>query len=187
MKPRAVALLALIACGGSPATPPATPTEPTAPKEPAATKEQTAGGIGLGNAPGLAPPSGEVAKGPPVRGRLAPELIQQVVRANFAGMRRCYEAGLARNPKLAGRISTKFVIERDGYVSSAMDVHDAPKETPLPNLPKDFDTRAQQDEPRFPDAEVVRCVAERFAKLAFPKPEGGIVTVVYPIVFAPGE
>jgi hypothetical protein len=53
-----------------------------------------------------------------VSGRLAPELIQRVVRANFAAMRRCYQEGLARQPSLQGRISVRFVIERDGKVAN---------------------------------------------------------------------
>jgi hypothetical protein len=39
----------------------------------------------------------------------------------------------------------------------------------------------------LPDAAVVKCVVDGFRKLQFPKPEGGIVTVVYPIVFNPED
>ena len=37
----------------------------------------------------------------------------------------------------------------------------------------------------MPDARVTACTIEAFRKLAFPAPEGGIVTVTYPIMFAP--
>jgi hypothetical protein len=120
-----------------------------------------------------------------VNGRIPPELIQKVVRANFAEMRRCYEAGLARTPTLRGKITTKFVIARDGTVSSADDVHDT---TPLAmEFPPEFQLPDPASEPRFPDPAVVACVVARFKALTFPEPEGGIVTVVYPIIFAPGD
>jgi hypothetical protein len=38
----------------------------------------------------------------------------------------------------------------------------------------------------MPDAQVRACVAKVFEKLVFPPPEGGIVTVTYPIMFSPG-
>ena len=38
----------------------------------------------------------------------------------------------------------------------------------------------------MPDAQVTSCVVRAFYGLSFPQPEGGIVTVVYPIMFAPG-
>jgi hypothetical protein len=95
-------------------------------------------------------------------GQIAAEFIQAVVRASFGPMRLCYEAGLARDSNLGGRTATKFVIARDGSVSSVSD--------------------AGSD---LPDPEVVRCVRESFSTLRFPEPEGGVVTVVYPIVFNP--
>jgi hypothetical protein len=36
------------------------------------------------------------------------------------------------------------------------------------------------------DLEVGRCIARGFEPLVFPQPEGGIVTVVYPIALTPG-
>src|SRR5882724_5462883 len=38
----------------------------------------------------------------------------------------------------------------------------------------------------LPDSGVVSCVLSAFYGLSFPQPEGGIVTVVYPIMLAPG-
>jgi hypothetical protein len=38
----------------------------------------------------------------------------------------------------------------------------------------------------LPDNDVVSCVLGAYHGLSFPEPEGGIVTVVYPIQFAPG-
>ncbi len=142
------------ACGG---------TSAPAPKQPATPEDTGGGGIGLGNAPGVPARSADVSG---KNGRIPPEEIQKVVRADFAAMKRCYEAGLGRNPNLTGRISTKFVIDLEGHVASA----------------EPFESG-----PAFPDADVVACVVARFATLTFPKPEGGIVTVVYPIVFNPGD
>ncbi len=100
-------------------------------------------------------------------GRLAPETIQQVVRANFGKMRQCYENGLRRNPNLQGKIAARFTIETDGSVTHAEDVSEAGE--------------------AIPDPAVASCVVAVFAVLKFPKPEGGVVKVVYPIVFNPGE
>jgi hypothetical protein len=36
------------------------------------------------------------------------------------------------------------------------------------------------------DPGVAACVAESFREIRFPPPEGGTVTVTYPILFAPG-
>jgi hypothetical protein len=33
----------------------------------------------------------------------------------------------------------------------------------------------------------VQCVIRAYYGLSFPQPEGGIVTVVYPIMFSPGD
>jgi hypothetical protein len=99
-----------------------------------------------------------------VNGRLPPEEIQRVVRASFGIMRRCYENGMLRNSKLSGMITTKFVIGEDGAVKLV-----AVASTSLP------------------DAEVVQCVVDAFGHLVFPHPEGGMVAVVYPIMFNPGD
>lgn len=102
---------------------------------------------------------------PDGRGRLAPEIIQQTVRSQFSRFRACYEGGLRRDANLQGRVATRFVIDRDGSVREA-------KVDPASDLP---------------DQAVLLCVALEFKKLRFPEPEGGIVTVVYPISFSPGD
>ncbi len=98
-----------------------------------------------------------------VSGRLPPEVIQRIVRQNFGRFRMCYEQGLGRNPNLEGRVAARFVIGRDGAVSN------------VSNGGSDL-----------PDSGVVSCVLSAFYGLSFPQPEGGIVTVVYPIMLAPG-
>jgi hypothetical protein len=98
-----------------------------------------------------------------VSGRLPPEVIRRIVRQNYGRFRLCYEQGLGRNPNLEGRVQVRFVIGRDGAVSN------------VSNGGSDL-----------PDSTVVGCVVKAFYGLSFPKPEGGIVTVQYPIILQPG-
>ncbi|APR78091.1 Hypothetical protein A7982_03438 [Minicystis rosea] len=98
-----------------------------------------------------------------VSGRLPPEVIQRIVRQNFGRFRLCYENGLRNNPNLQGRVSVRFVIGRDGAVS-----------------------QVQNGGSDMPDGSVVSCTVRAFYGLSFPQPEGGIVTVTYPIMFSPG-
>jgi hypothetical protein len=98
-----------------------------------------------------------------VKGRLPAEVIRRIVRQNFGRFRMCYEQGLGRNPNLEGRVAVRFVIGRDGAVSNAG------------NGGSDI-----------PDSKVVSCVVSAFYGLSFPQPEGGIVSVNYPIMFSPG-
>lgn len=97
-------------------------------------------------------------------GRLAPVVIQRVVRASFTDVRRCYEAGLARDPRLQGSVSTQFVIELDGSVSRA----------------------EVEAGTTMPDKSVASCVVGVFGRLRLPRPEDGTVKVVYPVSFSPG-
>ncbi|MEP7126509.1 MAG: AgmX/PglI C-terminal domain-containing protein [Byssovorax sp.] len=116
-------------------------------------------GTHIAKAPGL------VRVGTPITsGRLPPEIIQRTVRQNFGRFKFCYEAGLRNNPNLAGRVAVRFIINHDGSVSSA-----------------------QNGGSDLPDAGVVSCVTRAFFGLSFPQPENGIVTVTYPIVFAPAN
>ncbi len=178
------ATLTVTSCGGAPAAaPPAA--RNGAPQPQPAPASSASGGLGL-----RGDSIGSPIDPSKVKGRLPPEVIQKIVRENFDGMKRCYEEGLGRDPALKGKIITKFVIERDGTVSTAADIHDAPPTEP-PSVPaemsKEFDGRRQAEEPRFPDPKVTACVVSRFKALKFPQPQGGIVTVVYPIIFQPGD
>ncbi|MDI1482036.1 AgmX/PglI C-terminal domain-containing protein [Polyangium sp. y55x31] len=155
--PSSLALL-LVGCAG--ATPPA-----DAPPNPEAKAP-----------PAEAPPAPE-AKAEPANketnvigaldapaGKLEPAEIQKVIRGNFKALRACYEAGLQKNPNLEGRIAAKFVIGKDGKVASIGE------ETPA----------------TLPDPDVVKCVLAAVETLTFPAPEGGVVKVVYPLMFSPG-
>jgi hypothetical protein len=96
------------------------------------------------------------------QGRLAPTVIQRIVRQHFGRFRSCYEAGLKTSPNLEGTVSVKFVIKRDGSVSRASAGGD------------------------LPDNRVKECVRGAFATLAFPPHEGRETTVTYPIRLSPG-
>lgn len=117
---------------------------------------------------GITPPTNASTEAPTakygaVSDRLPPVVIQHIVRKNFGKFRACYEAGLGRKTDLTGRVGVRFVIGRDGKVSDVVD--------------------GGSD---LPDAEVVECTLRAFYSLEFPPPANGIVTVVYPIMFAPG-
>ena len=133
-------------------------------------------GAGLGSGQGFGVGKGNLGngnhkvRGPRMRpgvtaisGRLPPEVIQRIVRQNYGRFRGCYELGLAHNPNLEGRVQARFIIGRDGAVSNA-----------------------HNGESDLPDPSVVSCVISAFYGLNFPEPDGGIVTVAYPIMFQPG-
>lgn len=120
------------------------------------------GGCGLRTTHRTKAPVVRWGDGISVSGRLPPEAIRRIVRQNFGRFRGCYASGLVANPALAGRVTARFVIARDGAVAVAQD--------------------GGSD---LPDRAVVSCVIRAFYGLSFPQPEGGIVTVAYPIVFSP--
>lgn len=117
----------------------------------------------LGGTHRSAPPKVRVGASS-VSGRLPPEVIQRVVRRNFGQYRYCYEKGLAKNPTLTGRVSVRFVIGKDGATTQV--------------------SSAGSD---LPSKEVVDCVLKAFERLSYPAPEGGVVVVVYPLMFEPGD
>jgi len=134
-------------------------------------------GMGIGNGPGWGRghgvlPATYVPKGVSMRtgdtvvngGRIPKEVIQRIVRQNFGRFRLCYEDALRGNPGLSGRVAVKFVIDRSGAVGVASD--------------------GGSD---MPDRAVINCVVRGFQNLSFPQPDGGVVTVTYPLAFTPGE
>ena len=125
---------------------------------------------GMGRSRGIGR-RGHTSRAPRVRmppnielsGRLPPEVIQRIVRQNYGRFRFCYEQGLVRNPNLEGRVTTRFIIGRDGAVSNV-----------------------QNGGSDLPDAGVQSCIVQSFYGLSFPAPENGVVTVSYPISLQPG-
>jgi hypothetical protein len=106
--------------------------------------------------------SAAAASHPRQGGFLPLALIQKVVRQNYGRFRMCHEEGLSRGA-LEGRVTIRFTIGRGGVVS---DVQDSGSD--------------------IPDGQTVACVAAAYRGMVFPKPIGGIVTVIYPIMFSPG-
>lgn len=100
-------------------------------------------------------------KAPLVLGSIDKATVDRIVKQHLPSIRACYERELGRNPTLRGKLSVKFVIAKDGGVSTASSRNDTLK-TPA----------------------VSKCVHARFLRMRFPKPRGGgIVTVNYPLVF----
>jgi hypothetical protein len=123
------------------------------------------GSFADGTRGGHKPKAPNVRVGPTtVSGKLPKEVIQRIVRQNYGRFRMCYEQGLVRNPNLEGRVTARFVIGREGSVSN------------VSNGGSDL-----------PDSGVASCVIGAFYGLSFPSPDGGIVTVSYPIMFSPGS
>lgn len=90
-------------------------------------------------------------------GRLPPEIIQRIVRQNHGRFRQCF-ASTQRGSASDARVSVKFVIGRDGSVGNASATSDR-------------------------EDGLATCVARAFYGMSFPQPEGGVVTVTYPLVF----
>lgn len=101
-----------------------------------------------------------IETGTDIQGRLPPEVIKRIIRANFPRFRACYEQGLKKDPGLKGTVSVRFIIDTTGAVESA-------------NLSGGS----------MPDANVSSCVLGVYRTLSFPEPEGGKVMVTYPIDF----
>ena len=115
------------------------------------------GGLGGG---GL----GAIGGDPIIDGALDKSLIDAVIKRNINQIRYCYQRELTKNPTLGGKITVKFVISKDGSVSTAT-------------------TKAST----MGSPAVEGCINGRFMRFQFPEPkDGGIVNVSYPFIFSPG-
>jgi hypothetical protein len=104
---------------------------------------------------------GAVGGDPIILGALDRSLIDEVIKRHMNQIRYCYQRELTKNPSLAGKVVVKFVIAKDGSVSSAS------KKTSTIN-----------------NGAVEQCVVGRFMRMQFPEPKGGgIVIVSYPFTF----
>jgi len=96
-------------------------------------------------------------------GCMEKSVVDEVVRSHLPRIRYCYQRMLQRDSTLAGKVTVRFTIARDGTVSSAR--------TKFSNL----------DNP-----EVQACLNERFLQMQFPRPRGcETVIVSYPFLFSP--
>ena len=87
---------------------------------------------------------------------------RNVVARRDGLFRLCYVGALERDPKLAGRVTVRFVIGNDGVVEMTGNGGSA-----------------------LPDAATVRCFVDTFKGLTFARPQSGIVTVIYPFTLSP--
>lgn len=94
-----------------------------------------------------------------VEGSLDREAIRRVIRAHIGEIETCYNAGLERDKTLAGKVTLELQIGSDGRVSDAFISHST-----------------------LADIEVDKCIAEAATSWAFPRPQGGNVSVSYPFV-----
>ncbi|NCG18659.1 MAG: AgmX/PglI C-terminal domain-containing protein [Rhodobacterales bacterium] len=107
---------------------------------------------------------GQVGGDPIILGALDRSLIDEVIKRHMNQIRYCYQRELTKNPALGGKVVIKFVIAKDGTVSSA-----SVKNSTMGN------------------SAVESCITGRFMRMQFPEPKGGgIVIVSYPFLFSPG-
>jgi hypothetical protein len=104
-------------------------------------------------------------------GKMDPQYIQHVVQDDYFPLaKQCYTSALAKNPKLAGRIELHFRIVGDPKVGGVVD-----------------DAKLL-DGSSIDDTEFRTCVRESMMSVTFDAPpEGGAVTVTYPIEFSPDD
>ncbi len=97
-----------------------------------------------------------------VRGGLSGDIIRQVVNANLASVKYCYEKGLKKNPELKGKVVVEFMIGTDGSVMSS----------------KIIGTTMHEKD-------VEQCIAMVIRRWIFPRPYSGTVDVKFPFIFVP--
>ncbi|MEM9460119.1 MAG: AgmX/PglI C-terminal domain-containing protein [Myxococcota bacterium] len=100
-----------------------------------------------------------------VDGAMDKDIVRRIVRAHINEIRYCYNQGLVRDPRLAGRVTIQFTIGTSGKVPIAV----ATQST-------------------LSDRNVADCMAKAVRRWKFPRPrDGAQVTVTYPFVLSPGD
>ncbi|WP_434042611.1 MULTISPECIES: TonB family protein [Sorangium] len=146
--------------GGTPAAGEAPPPGSQVPgaAAPAATAPPRPGAASGG---GSVKPGAAVATGT-LGGSISEAQVRDVVERHAELFDECYKIGVKTSPKFMGKVTVKATIGPSGKVNRA----DVLKST----------TKSQQ---------VDRCVADAFEKMQFPRPEGGVTTVItFPIEFS---
>jgi hypothetical protein len=123
-------------------------------------------GSGMGRLASARTPAPQVTVGTATVGpALDADIVKRIVRRNINRLRYCYEKALVSKPALAGKVTVKFTIKKDGSV-----------------------TGAASSGSDLPDKDVIACVVNTFAQLSFPEPHNGVpVIVTYPMAFKPGD
>jgi hypothetical protein len=104
-------------------------------------------------------------------GRMDPKYIQEVIRGEFLPMaKKCYEELLTRKDA-GGRFEMSFTIVADEKLGGLVE-----------------DVDADHGDGGLADDKMTTCMRESMSSIAFrPPAHGGTVTVVYPILFSPGD
>lgn len=112
----------------------------------------------------------------PDGGRMDPAYIQEVIRGEFFPMaKKCYEELVTRKKDAKGRVEMSFTIVADEKHGGIIEDIEA------------IEASASRDG-GLADEKMTTCMRESMSTLAFrPPAHGGVVTVVYPIEFAPGD
>lgn len=163
----AVVVRAVVACSpGAPEAPPVAPVATASAQEPAknAPPKDEHGELDGGGKEKWLAADGATVFEREVTTKRSDADVQAVFRANAKTFRKCYEAALPKNPGLAGKVNVRFTITPDGKVDDAKD-----------------------EGSTLPSAGVVNCVITAFQKLKFPAVKGASTTIVYPLVFDPGN
>jgi len=104
-----------------------------------------------------------VGPDPIILGALDKSIIDRIVKQHLAKIRYCYQKELNKNPKLSGKLVVKFVVAKDGRVSTAT---------------------TKKSASNLNNKNVEKCVNSRFMRMRFPEPKGGgIAIVAYPLLF----
>lgn len=100
-------------------------------------------------------------KDPIMIGNVDKATIDRIVKQHLPQIRTCYERELSRNPKLSGKITVKFVIAKDGQVSTSNSAHST------------LGSRVAEE-----------CIHGHFRRMRFPAPKGGGIAMIrYPLIF----
>jgi len=137
---------------------------PANPSGAAAGLQIASGGPALGGPPAFRGTGSVQVGAPQVNGGLGSDVVLRALRAQQGRMHACYEAGLARNPQLAGRLNVRFVIGQNGEVLSSINGGSS-----------------------LGDASVIACVLAVVRAVRFPPPGSGFATVLVPLTFRLGE
>ncbi len=95
------------------------------------------------------------------KGRLAPEVVRKVVNQHAREIERCYNASLARERGLEGRVELEWVVGRVGTVAHTRIIYDEVGSDALE-----------------------RCLRTSIQRWVFPPPRGGTARVSFPFVFS---
>lgn len=99
-----------------------------------------------------------------VDGSIDSKSMNRILRKSGPAIKRCYDKALLVNPTLKGKIALSIMINTQGRVEAADVVEDT-----------------------IGDKSVSKCIRGVISRLRFPKPDGGPVSFVFPVTFAPSN